>query len=125
MYTSGWDIAVGVFLLITGIIGLAAGITNRTNVTRVYFWALVLLTVVLAIGYIIVLALIGADPCKDVNDQGNKDASKVCDYSIDTIRAILIIGALIVVACCSCCTYCARMHLKNLELRDNNGVIRT
>lgn len=129
MYTTGWDIASGVLLLITGIIGLAAGITNRTNITRVYFWALVLMTLIFLLGYIIVLAIIGADPCKDVNNgsgsNSDKDASKICDYSVNTIRAVLVIGALIVLACCGCCTYCARMHLKNLELRDNNGVIRT
>ncbi len=44
MYTGAWDIVSGVLMLIAGLLGVAAGITNKTNVAKAYFWSLVLLT---------------------------------------------------------------------------------
>ncbi len=104
-----------------------------------------LFVAIFTLGYIIVLAVIGANPCKDVSNDDNQN--KICNYSAATVRAIVVITALIVLACCGksrcgqwsnvysacptlrllstligCCIYCARMHVQNLQIRDNGGV---
>jgi len=119
VYSPAWDILSSVILLIISLIGLASGITNKTSTTKIYYYVLLAYTVFIIIGLIIVLSVIGANPCKDVDANGHaEDKNKLCDYSVATIRAILVILALIVMACCGCCAYCAKMHLTNLQMRD-------
>jgi len=119
----------GFLWVLVGSMGIRAGFKETSHSARVYFYGLIVLTIISTIISIVQLAMV-SDVINNIatqlcQDQGFDRYSQNCQEYLSNLKSLTLITSIvslvISLACCAGCIGCARSYYLELDFEHHHG----